>query len=131
MNDGKLFSYTQKKAVFLVIWSKQFGGSLAPVVTLPFGCAQIFPNALGRIGDLLFVYLHGELNKKVAGMKYPIGIQHFSELRTNGWVYADKTAVIYRLLSSGKYYFLSRPRRFGKSLLTLPVCIIPSVSCGL
>lgn len=50
-------------------------------------------------------------------MKYPIGIQHFSELRTNGWVYVDKTAVIYRLLSSGKYYFLSRPRRFGKSLL--------------
>lgn len=50
-------------------------------------------------------------------MKYPIGIQQFSELRTNGWVYVDKTAVIYRLLSSGKYYFLSRPRRFGKSLL--------------
>ncbi|MBR4161820.1 MAG: ATP-binding protein [Bacteroidaceae bacterium] len=53
----------------------------------------------------------------MAGMKYPIGIQQFSELRTNGWVYVDKTAVIYRLLSSGKYYFLSRPRRFGKSLL--------------
>ena len=50
-------------------------------------------------------------------MKYPIGIQQFSELRTNGWVYVDKTAVIYRLLSNGKYYFLSRPRRFGKSLL--------------
>lgn len=63
------------------------------------------------------VYLHGETNNNVAGMKYPIGIQQFSELRTNGWVYVDKTAVIYRLLSSGKYYFLSRPRRFGKSLL--------------
>lgn len=63
------------------------------------------------------VYLHDETNNNVAGMKYPIGIQQFSELRTNGWVYVDKTAVIYRLLSSGKYYFLSRPRRFGKSLL--------------
>ncbi len=66
--------------------------------------------------------MHGETNNNVADMKYPImkypiGIQQFSELRTNGWVYVDKTAVIYRLLSSGKYYFLSRPRRFGKSLL--------------
>ena len=62
------------------------------------------------------VYMHGELYKKVAGMKYPIGIQHFSELRTNGWVYVDKTAFIYRLVSSGKYYFLRRPRRFVKRL---------------
>ena len=50
-------------------------------------------------------------------MKYPIGIQQFSELRSGDWVYVDKTALVYRLVDNGKYYFLSRPRRFGKSLL--------------
>lgn len=49
-------------------------------------------------------------------MKYPIGIQNFGEIRTNGYVYVDKTTVVYRLVQDGKYYFLSRPRRFGKSL---------------
>ena len=50
-------------------------------------------------------------------MLYPIGIQNFSEIRQHGYVYVDKTALMYKLLSEGKYYFLSRPRRFGKSLL--------------
>ena len=50
-------------------------------------------------------------------MLYPIGIQSFSEIREGGYVYVDKTAAIYSLTSTGKYYFLSRPRRFGKSLL--------------
>lgn len=50
-------------------------------------------------------------------MKYPIGIQTFSELRTGNWVYVDKTMHIYRMVTEGKCYFLSRPRRFGKSLL--------------
>ncbi len=50
-------------------------------------------------------------------MLYPIGIQTFSEIRNNGYVYVDKTTQLYRLASTGKYYFLSRPRRFGKSLL--------------
>ena len=50
-------------------------------------------------------------------MLYPIGIQSFSEIREGGYVYVDKTAAIYSLASTGKYYFLSRPRRFGKSLL--------------
>ena len=50
-------------------------------------------------------------------MLYPIGIQSFSEIRQHGYVYVDKTALMYKLLSEGKYYFLSRPRRFGKSLL--------------
>ena len=48
--------------------------------------------------------------------KYPVGIQDFSELRTNGYLYVDKTAFVYKLINEGKYYFLSRPRRFGKSL---------------
>lgn len=50
-------------------------------------------------------------------MKYPIGIQNFEKLINDGYVYVDKTALIYRLATSGNYYFLSRPRRFGKSLL--------------
>ena len=49
-------------------------------------------------------------------MKYPIGIQNFGEIRTNGYVYVDKTSVVHRLVQDGKYYFLSRPRCFGKSL---------------
>ena len=50
-------------------------------------------------------------------MLYPIGIQNFEDLRNGGYVYVDKTDKIYDLVSTGKYYFLSRPRRFGKSLL--------------
>lgn len=49
--------------------------------------------------------------------KYPIGIQNFEKLRTGDYLYIDKTALIYQLVNSGSYYFLSRPRRFGKSLL--------------
>lgn len=48
---------------------------------------------------------------------YPIGIQSFEDLRKKNYIYVDKTALIYQLVSTGKYYFLSRPRRFGKSLL--------------
>lgn len=51
------------------------------------------------------------------GKKLPIGIQSFESLRDDGYAYVDKTAYIYRLAHEGKPYFLSRPRRFGKSLL--------------
>ena len=50
-------------------------------------------------------------------MLYPIGIQDFENIRRDGYVYVDKTELIYKLANTGKYYFLSRPRRFGKSLL--------------
>ena len=50
-------------------------------------------------------------------MKYPIGIQSFDQIIEGGFVYVDKTALIYNLVKDGKIYFLSRPRRFGKSLL--------------
>jgi hypothetical protein len=50
-------------------------------------------------------------------MKYPIGIQNFESLVHDGYLYVDKTALIYKLADTGRYYFLSRPRRFGKSLL--------------
>jgi len=49
--------------------------------------------------------------------KLPLGIQNFREIATGGYVYVDKTQHIYNLINSDKYYFLSRPRRFGKSLL--------------
>lgn len=51
------------------------------------------------------------------GRKYPVGIQNFEKLRQEGYYYVDKTALVYRLANTGNYYFLSRPRRFGKSLL--------------
>ncbi len=49
--------------------------------------------------------------------RYPIGIQTFSEIREMGMIYVDKTALVHRLVNNYKYVFLSRPRRFGKSLL--------------
>ncbi len=48
---------------------------------------------------------------------YPIGIQNFEKIRKEGYLYVDKTALIYQMVKTGSYYFLSRPRRFGKSLL--------------
>ena len=50
-------------------------------------------------------------------MKYPIGIQSFTKIIEDGYVYVDKTELIYNLTHEGSIYFLSRPRRFGKSLL--------------
>ena len=48
--------------------------------------------------------------------KLPIGIQTFSEIIEEKYAYVDKTSIAVNLVESGKYYFLSRPRRFGKSL---------------
>lgn len=53
------------------------------------------------------------MSKKI----YPIGIQNFESLRKDGYFYVDKTALIYQMVKTGSYYFLIRPRRFGKSLL--------------
>lgn len=50
-------------------------------------------------------------------MLYPIGRQNLEDIRRGGYVYVDKTALIYKLASTGKYYVLGRPRRFGKNLL--------------
>ena len=49
--------------------------------------------------------------------RYPIGIQNFEQLRNNNCVYVDKTELVYKLTHTDQVYFLSRPRRFGKSLL--------------
>ena len=53
----------------------------------------------------------------MAEKELPIGIQDFSEIIGGNYVYVDKTEYCHRLITKGKYYFLSRPRRFGKSLL--------------
>ena len=54
----------------------------------------------------------------MARKRYPIGIQTFSEIRKGDYLYIDKTEYIYRMThADAKYMFLSRPRRFGKSLL--------------
>ena len=52
-----------------------------------------------------------------AKRKYPVGIQSFKSIRQDGYIYVDKTPLIYKMITEGKPYFLSRPRRFGKSLL--------------
>ncbi len=49
-------------------------------------------------------------------LRYPVGLQSFSEIIEGGYVYVDKTNFIYQMQKDGKYYFISRPRRFGKSL---------------
>jgi hypothetical protein len=60
-----------------------------------------------------------EINNKMMNTSrdLPIGIQDFEDLRTGGYVYVDKTKYVYQLVTTGKPYFLGRPRRFGKSLL--------------
>lgn len=52
-----------------------------------------------------------------AARKYPVGVQSFDKLRKDGYLYIDKTPLIYKMITEGCPYFLSRPRRFGKSLL--------------
>ncbi|MDY6322486.1 MAG: AAA family ATPase [Succinivibrio sp.] len=50
-------------------------------------------------------------------IRYPLGIQTFEEIRTERYLYVDKTACVYELVNRSKYAFFTRPRRFGKSLL--------------
>ena len=52
-----------------------------------------------------------------AKRKYPVGIQSFEKIRMEGYIYVDKTPLVYKMITEGCPYFLSRPRRFGKSLL--------------
>ena len=57
------------------------------------------------------------ITKDAMRRRYPVGIQTFSEIRKGGYVYIDKTDLMWEMTQT-KYVFLSRPRRFGKSLLT-------------
>ena len=54
----------------------------------------------------------------ISACRYPVGIQTFSEIINGGYVYVDKTDLVWNLTRQSKYIFLSRPRRFGKSLLS-------------
>ena len=65
----------------------------------------------------VYVRKSGTLKPVGASLKYPIGIQTFEKIIEGGWAYVDKTAWIYKLAKTGQFYFLNRPRRFGKSLL--------------
>jgi hypothetical protein len=60
-------------------------------------------------------------------VKYPLGIRTFSKFREQNYLYIDKTALIHGLIQQGEVYFLSRPRRFGKSLL---VTTFEALFCG-
>lgn len=77
-----------------------------------------FVSALVTLQLISAIKLHifaGEVKRSI--MRLPIGIQDFEDLRRGDYLYVDKTSMMYKLYAEGKYYFLSRPRRFGKSLL--------------
>ena len=60
------------------------------------------------------------------GIRYPVGLQSFAEVRGTGSVYVDKTDLVYRLVTGTKYNFLSRPRRFGKSPVSYTHLTLPT-----
>jgi len=62
--------------------------------------------------------------------KLPIGIQTFVDIRQGNYLYVDKTAFVWRIANTGKPYFLSRPRRFGKSLLLSTFEAYQPVQCA-
>lgn len=64
----------------------------------------------------MFIFAVG-LQHQCAMTKYPIGIQTFSKIIEENYAYVDKTAFVYQMGKDGGYFFLSRPRRFGKSLM--------------
>lgn len=70
-----------------------------------------------NVGDCSNKFVSLPVTETDEDMLYPIGIQNFEKIRKDGYTYVDKTALIHRLATTGTYYFLSRPRRFGKSLL--------------
>ena len=71
----------------------------------------------GEVANLVNLYYLWGVTQKAIVMKYPIGIQSFDRIISEGYTYVDKTDMLYTLIKEGSIYFLSRPRRFGKSLL--------------
>ena len=87
--------------------------------TCRFPLLQKDVNIIWKI-QMFFISLHPKSensNIMAPKRKYPVGIQSFESIRMDGYVYVDKTPLIYKMITEGKPYFLSRPRRFGKSLL--------------
>ena len=66
---------------------------------------------IDRIYRIFYIYSMTSIPRKL-----PLGIQSFKDLREKNFLYVDKTEYLFRLVNNGKVYFLSRPRRFGKSL---------------
>ena len=66
---------------------------------------------------VLYNLAHFYYITSMALKKFPIGVQDFAVIRNDGKYYVDKTDLVYKMANSDRYYFLSRPRRFGKSLL--------------
>ena len=77
---------------------------------------SFFPAFIVNAKITIYLRINNPFKKK-GMMKYPIGIQSFDKMREDGFVYVDRTALIYKLVSVSTTYFLSRPRRFGKNLL--------------
>ena len=77
---------------------------------------SFFPTFIVNAKRTIYLRINNPFKKKRM-MKYPIGIQSFDQIIEGNWVYVDKTDLVYRLVTTTKTCFLSRPRRFGKSLL--------------
>ena len=97
------------------------------IPSMDFGCVTVnYPDGY-RKGELTGLWAGGFAvmgnnayirdMKQTELIKYPIGVQSFSKLREGNYLYVDKTTAMYPIIRDGGYYFLSRPRRFGKSLL--------------
>ena len=81
---------------------------------------EIICEKRGILGKLLYICTRKRDNiirYMAMKNKYPVGVQSFEKLRKEGFLYIDKTPLIYKMITEGCPYFLSRPRRFGKSLL--------------
>ena len=83
--------------------------------------AQELKDGGGTRCDTIEDYLKAAPNPPVDSTLYPIGIHDLETIRKDGYIYVDKTLHIWRLVSTGRFYFLSRPRRFGKSLLLFTI----------
>ena len=125
---NKRAQYKTKKDFFVFIVEREYFRALlkgtnkrAKGVINDEDTSAFFGDLFGGLGNnayLCRVIQRHKLNSGIMAVgKYPIGIQNFGEVRRDGYAYVDKTALMYKMVSEGKYYFLSRPRRFGKSLL--------------
>ena len=76
-----------------------------------------FVSSLGISINNLYFCRKKEDSMETTFVKYPIGVQNFERIRREDYTYVDKTAMVWQLANQGSYYFLNRPRRFGKSLL--------------
>ena len=106
---GRIFPIGKGAGVECVFNTREVKGKNWTAI-LPLGSGQYL--RISRLARSAIIILGGDPCVK----KLPIGIQSFIEIRTEGYYYVDKTRYVRMLVDEGKYFFLSRPRRFGKSL---------------